>query len=97
VSILVHRGLGSAIQAAAVPSDCSEVRALSRFARRAGGQLLEASAPVAGVFATADSTHPAGWSPGGGLVFPQGAGTVALAVEVPGPGRYTVWVGGDFA
>lgn len=97
VSILVHRGLGSVIEAAAVPSDCSEVRALSRFARRAGGQLLEASAPVAAVFATADGTYPAGWSPGGGLVFPRGAGTVALTVQVPGAGRYAVWVGGDFA
>ncbi len=97
VSILVHRGLGSVIEAAAVPSDCSEVRALSRFARRAGGQLLEAPAPVAAVFATADGTYPAGWSPGGGLVFPRGAGTVALTVQVPGAGRYAVWVGGDFA
>ena len=75
-----HLPLGEGIQPGAVP-DCAEVERLAGVAGE-GGRLAAAVRPPVLVAEVARSTGR--------------KETVEATVEVPGPGRYGIWLGGSF-
>jgi hypothetical protein len=92
--IVEHLALGTDLQPAAVPS-CADVR---RLARLAGSSGLVAAVPRpadASVDLT-QASHPPAWGTGLGTVVPTGPGTVEASVQVPGSGRWGVWLGGAY-
>ena len=94
--VLGHMGLGSGVDATAIPS-CEAVR---RLARRAGrrGMLAAAARPPAIVVPLGAADRPPGWVSAGhgrNRVLPRGGGEIRATVPVERPGTYGVWVGGS--
>jgi len=93
-----HTVVQETLQGDGGAADC---RLLGQVAAQAGaGARLEATpAAAAAEMRTADEPLPAGWgrrSDDPSLVQTVGAGVVRGDVEVPGPGRYELWLRGSF-
>jgi hypothetical protein len=95
-TILEHLSLGSAFDAAAVPS-CAEVLRVATQAQTAGGRLATVLRPERPVYVDlARSRHPSDWSATGGNFVPGGSGIASVALTVPASGSYELWMGGSF-
>jgi len=99
---LLHLQLGDSVMSASGPAPCAAVARLAIEARQAGEPtaLVAAQAPTTLLF---DVTHAQTRSPGWPLngVTPatltlSGPGQVRGTIDVRDPGRFTVWVRGDF-
>ncbi|MEA2475568.1 MAG: hypothetical protein QOE06_3483 [Thermoleophilaceae bacterium] len=81
------------------PAPCAEVRRLAGVARRNGARLVAAERPAPVIGDLAAASRPPEWTftPGRpARLFPTGAGTARLPVQIGAAGEYDVWMLGSF-
>ena len=95
--IIEHLPLGSAADAAGVPS-CQEVLRLAALAS-GRGRLATVLRPPATIVDLSEASYPSTWTTwtgAPGAVYPHGGGTLNAVATVPRAGRYGVFLGGSF-
>ena len=89
-----HLPLGTSVEPSGVAA-CADVQRLATKAGPGGRLATVFRAPVTAV-STAALSHPTRWDdPAAQVLYPKSSGTATGTVQLPGPGRYQVWLGGS--
>jgi hypothetical protein len=96
--ILDHVSLGDFYHPA-VKADCSNVMTVAREARRGRGRVVYVTHPPIQLISLPQANRPSTWKQDpldATAILPEGNGTATVSVSIAKPGRYGVWLGGDF-